>query len=73
MLTNTSSYASYLDASLKYHQKHYLDVCIKSAHTTEHHNVVCKLTQNSGVFILNIISVIKRAKDQNILKHKSFL
>ena len=31
----------------------------------EHHKIICKLTQNSGVFILDIIPIIKMPKDQN--------
>ena len=38
----------------------------------EHHKVTCVVTQNSGLFILNVIPIIKRPKGQNILKQNCF-
>ena len=59
-------------ANVSPNKKLYLDACMKSVHTLEHHKVICNLSQNSGVFIVNIIPIIKVPNDNNILKHKLF-
>ena len=58
------------EANVSPNLKLYLDACMKSVHTLKHHKVICNLTQNSGVFILNIIPIIKVPNNHNILKHK---